>query len=994
MSQIFISYSRKDLAIAEKIIAALAKDDLEPWIDWKSIPKGETFEGEIRQGIEKAEIFLFLVSPDSVQSDWCNKEINHAVKNGKRILPIVIRDTDPKSIHPEISKRNWIFCRDGQDDFNKAIEEACATIHTDYEWLKYHTKLQLKALDWESGKDNSRLLRGKELREAEQQFANVEINKDHQSTNVQRKYVLTSRKNEELQRRRIIFGLSMFSFIIFVALVITSIQLKISRAQQLGLQAQNEYSNNNLNLAALYAYQSNTTWENNEAKLVMGRLSGEEFMKAVGLLGHKTNALSVAWSPSGQLASGDIDGLVIVWDIQNRTPKNFLYGHTGKVNSLAWSADGKLASGSWDHSVIIWDIENNQPSKVLKGHYDNVNSIAWSPDGRVLASASNDITVIVWNAETGQIVRTLHGNEKAIYALAWSADGKLASCAIDGTIIIWDLDKGKPQRQISSKAPAVLSNMIWSPTGDLVYGTMNGNIEFLNIHTGNVIKTLESEADYSINTIALSPNGILASASQNETIIWDMKTNKPALILTGHTAPVMGLSWFADNKLASAGDETILIWDLQQNKSNPITLVGHRDWVKSVAWSQDGRLASGAWDNKVIVWDIQNGLPSQILNGHTDWVEGVAWSKDGRLASCSDDNSIIIWNLQTGQIAKTLRINNADEAWNDPGGFSSLAWSSDGKLAAGAWNGTVTVWDLNSNKPPIILVGHRDSVTSVAWSPDGHLASGSFDETVILWNLNMEEQNRAVILSGHVDLVDSVAWSSDGRLASGARDGTIIVWDLKQNKPAQKLKKSSGTWMNWVTSVAWSKDGRLASSSVNRLTVIWDLQKGRPAVIIPGRNSYVQSIAWSDSGQLAMGSSDRTIQIADTTLFGSNPCNWIFRNMTGSEWLLYQGISTYQPACPNLSLPGQEYVRFNTWYSGQFFPELFIVWPGRWFLLFIFCLISFFTYSTIFIIKKLSSLIRLPRKVKLLLTLFVFLFCICCCGLIYIIIKLISFVNI
>lgn len=99
----------------------------------------------------------------------CNKEITHAVKNGKRILPIV----DPKNIHPEISKRNWIFCREGQDDFNKAIEETRKTIHTDYEWLKYHTELQVKALKWEQKKDNSRLLRGKELQEVEQQLTNV-----------------------------------------------------------------------------------------------------------------------------------------------------------------------------------------------------------------------------------------------------------------------------------------------------------------------------------------------------------------------------------------------------------------------------------------------------------------------------------------------------------------------------------------------------------------------------------------------------------------------------------------------------------------------------------------------------------------------------------------------------------------------------------------------------------------------------------------------------
>ena len=195
MSHIFINYSRKDLAIAERIINALAKDDLDPWIDWKSIPKGEMFEREIRQAIEMADVFLFLLSPDSAQSDWCNRENDYAVKNGKRILPIVVRDTDPKIIHPDISKRNWIFCRTEQDDFNRAIEEMQKTIHTDYEWLKFHTELQVRALRWEQRKDVSRLLRGKELLEAEAQIANN--NGDPLPTTLQRQYLLESRNYED-----------------------------------------------------------------------------------------------------------------------------------------------------------------------------------------------------------------------------------------------------------------------------------------------------------------------------------------------------------------------------------------------------------------------------------------------------------------------------------------------------------------------------------------------------------------------------------------------------------------------------------------------------------------------------------------------------------------------------------------------------------------------------------------------------------------------------
>lgn len=201
MSHIFISYSRKDSKLVEKIVDALTEDDLKPWIDWKSIPKGEEVQREIYHAIEEADIFLFFVSPDSVRSKWCMDEIEHATQNNKRILPIFVHETSPETIHPEISKRNWIFCREGQDDFNKAIQETRKTIHTDYEWLKHHTELQVKALKWEQKKDNSRLLRGKELYETNKQLPEAGIQKDPEPTDLQRQFVLASIKHEKTIRQ-------------------------------------------------------------------------------------------------------------------------------------------------------------------------------------------------------------------------------------------------------------------------------------------------------------------------------------------------------------------------------------------------------------------------------------------------------------------------------------------------------------------------------------------------------------------------------------------------------------------------------------------------------------------------------------------------------------------------------------------------------------------------------------------------------------------------
>jgi hypothetical protein len=47
MSHIFISYSRKDIDFAQKIVDALSANNLDTWIDWKSIPKGEDWVQDI-----------------------------------------------------------------------------------------------------------------------------------------------------------------------------------------------------------------------------------------------------------------------------------------------------------------------------------------------------------------------------------------------------------------------------------------------------------------------------------------------------------------------------------------------------------------------------------------------------------------------------------------------------------------------------------------------------------------------------------------------------------------------------------------------------------------------------------------------------------------------------------------------------------------------------------------------------------------------------------
>ncbi|MBK7317526.1 TIR domain-containing protein [Candidatus Villigracilis affinis] len=170
-------------------------------------------------GIEESDVFVFLISPDSVASEVCNVEIGHAAKNNKRIIPIVLRDVDPKTVNPIVRDLNWIFIRE-QDDFNEGLEKIKVAITLDIEWVQEHRRLQVRALEWERKKDPSLLLRGNDLRSARRMLATAEKN-DPKPSNLQLVYIDFSYRNET--RRTTFWIAAATALLIMIVLSITAV---------------------------------------------------------------------------------------------------------------------------------------------------------------------------------------------------------------------------------------------------------------------------------------------------------------------------------------------------------------------------------------------------------------------------------------------------------------------------------------------------------------------------------------------------------------------------------------------------------------------------------------------------------------------------------------------------------------------------------------------------------------------------------------------------
>lgn len=168
-NDVFISYSRKDQSFVRILDAAFRQLGQNPWIDWEDIAKGEEWWKAIQRGIEEAHTVVFVISPDSVASSVCREEIDYAAQHNKRFLPIVRREGfDMAQVHPKISSHNWLFFRE-TDEFDAAFQELQTAIATDLDYVRTHTRLLVRAVEWETNaEDPSYLLRGNDLTEAEQ----------------------------------------------------------------------------------------------------------------------------------------------------------------------------------------------------------------------------------------------------------------------------------------------------------------------------------------------------------------------------------------------------------------------------------------------------------------------------------------------------------------------------------------------------------------------------------------------------------------------------------------------------------------------------------------------------------------------------------------------------------------------------------------------------------------------------------------------------------
>ncbi|MDZ4842117.1 MAG: toll/interleukin-1 receptor domain-containing protein [Hyphomicrobium aestuarii] len=166
--KVFLSYSRKDLDSADQMVPALEAFGHVVSIDREDIFGAERWEERLGQMILEADTVVFLLTPSSAESRACYWEVEQALAQRKRIVPVIAKPLAGAKPHEALRALNYIyFCPDPSvptAGWGSGLKRLHSTLTVDILWIREHTHIAEMAARWLAERSNEDLLvRGSEL---------------------------------------------------------------------------------------------------------------------------------------------------------------------------------------------------------------------------------------------------------------------------------------------------------------------------------------------------------------------------------------------------------------------------------------------------------------------------------------------------------------------------------------------------------------------------------------------------------------------------------------------------------------------------------------------------------------------------------------------------------------------------------------------------------------------------------------------------------------
>lgn len=166
----YISYGKQESQeFSHRILNRLNENNLNVYMDREDIPLMIENEEFVYSTILASDNFIYVISPNSVRSELCKKELDFALRYNKRVIPVVHHDlgSDAPLMDSIIAKKKAIEISNPEENISEVVKAIDEVINTDKDYVQQHSHFLFKAREWDfNGRRQSDLLYGKERQNA------------------------------------------------------------------------------------------------------------------------------------------------------------------------------------------------------------------------------------------------------------------------------------------------------------------------------------------------------------------------------------------------------------------------------------------------------------------------------------------------------------------------------------------------------------------------------------------------------------------------------------------------------------------------------------------------------------------------------------------------------------------------------------------------------------------------------------------------------------